>query len=398
MNIKRARKIDYYLGKAICLVLSFIEYFKSILFPRKRNNFIPKRVVFLELSEIGSAILAYPAIKKFKERYPNTEIYFWTFKENSEVLSLLNFIPPENIILMRSKNIFTIFLDTFKNLKILRKEKIDTIIDLELFSRFSSIVSYLSRANSRVGFSRYSMEGLYRGALHTHKVQYNPYFHISKNFAFLIDALSAEFNTAFPVKNSINQEDFTLPKIITEKEEFEKLDKRLLKENKNFSKNSKIVLMNLDPDDKIGIRNWPKSCYLKLTEKILKDESTFVIFIGKYNGNGQSLFSHQRYIDLRGKSSLRDLVNLFNLSNILITHDSGIMHLASLTNIHIIALFGPETPDLYKPLTDNKTVFYNRLACSPCLSAYNHRESLCRDNKCLKTIGPDDLYQCFLNL
>ncbi len=51
--------------------------------------------------------------------------------------------------------------------------------------------------------------------------------------------------------------------------------------------------------------------------------------------------------------------------------------------------FGPETSRLYGPLSPHATVFDLALPCSPCLSAYNHRQTFCDgDNQCLKQISP----------
>jgi len=68
------------------------------------------------------------------------------------------------------------------------------------------------------------------------------------------------------------------------------------------------------------------------------------------------------------------------------------VHLASLTEINIIALFGPEAPLLYKPLSDKSIILYKDFACSPCLSAYNYRSSACKDNICLRAITVDEVY------
>jgi len=71
-----------------------------------------------------------------------------------------------------------------------------------------------------------------------------------------------------------------------------------------------------------------------------------------------------------------------------VTNDSGPAHFASLTDIRVFTLFGPETPILYAPLGEHGTPLYANLACSPCVSAFNHRKTTCTDNQCLKRILP----------
>ncbi|MBW1804079.1 MAG: glycosyltransferase family 9 protein, partial [Deltaproteobacteria bacterium] len=75
-----------------------------------------------------------------------------------------------------------------------------------------------------------------------------------------------------------------------------------------------------------------------------------------------------------------------------ITNDGGPGHFASLTSIPAIILFGPETPLLYGPLDQKSTAIHASLSCSPCLTAYNHRDTPCDgDNMCLKAITTEEV-------
>jgi hypothetical protein len=65
-----------------------------------------------------------------------------------------------------------------------------------------------------------------------------------------------------------------------------------------------------------------------------------------------------------------------------------------MTPIRTIVLYGPETPLLYGALDPKSFSFFSNLACSPCLTAYNHRNSPCDgDNQCLKVIRPEDVIE-----
>ena len=88
--------------------------------------------------------------------------------------------------------------------------------------------------------------------------------------------------------------------------------------------------------------------------------------------------------------SIRELLMLFHASDLLITNDGGPGHFATLTPIQTMVFFGPETGKLYGPLGSRNKVLESGIACSPCLSAYNHRLTFCDgDNQCLKRIAPD---------
>ncbi|MGI9135059.1 MAG: glycosyltransferase family 9 protein, partial [Rhodoferax sp.] len=87
---------------------------------------------------------------------------------------------------------------------------------------------------------------------------------------------------------------------------------------------------------------------------------------------------------------IRELLMLFHAAALLITNDGGPGHFATLTPIQTMVFFGPETGKLYGPLGTRNQVLESGIACSPCLSAYNHRLTFCDgDNQCLKRIAPD---------
>jgi ADP-heptose:LPS heptosyltransferase len=99
-----------------------------------------------------------------------------------------------------------------------------------------------------------------------------------------------------------------------------------------------------------------------------------------------------RCICVAGHTTLRDLLTLYTIADVLISNDSGPCHFASLTPIRVIALFGPETPQLYGPLGEAKVALSANLACSPCVNMLNHRFSPCTDNQCMQRISVDRVF------
>ncbi len=99
-----------------------------------------------------------------------------------------------------------------------------------------------------------------------------------------------------------------------------------------------------------------------------------------------------RVISVAGQTTLRELLTLYTLATVLVTNDSGPGHFASLTPVHAIVLFGPETPRLFGPLAPATTVIWKELACSPCVSVFNHRLSPCRNNVCMQSITVDEVF------
>jgi ADP-heptose:LPS heptosyltransferase len=94
---------------------------------------------------------------------------------------------------------------------------------------------------------------------------------------------------------------------------------------------------------------------------------------------------------MAGKTTLRELLVLDCLADLLVTNDSGPAHFATLTPIEVIALFGPETPALFGARTARTHILWKSLPCSPCVSAMNNRLSRCNDNRCMTSITVDEV-------
>lgn len=398
MKVDFMRFVDYYVGVPICFLLSILVSIERLFGLRRvKKDFKPKKILFIELSEMGSAILAYGAMKKAKELF-NAELYFMIFKENEESVKLLDIIPKDNVITIRSKSFFMFLIDTIVAIFKMRLKRIDTIIDLELFSRFTSVLSFLSGAKAIVGFYRYQMEGLYRGNFQTHRVEYNPHYHISQSFMSLVYALKADINEVPMLKREIKKEEIATAKVIANQQDKIAITKKLQEINPNIKLGSKIVLLNPNASQLLPIRKWPLQNFMKLAEKILMFRDVFIVITGtKAEGEDAraicNYVKNERCIDFTGKTSFKELVDLYNVSNIIVTNDSGPAHFASLTNIKLVVLFGPETHKIYAPLSKNCVCIYSDYACSPCVSAFNHRKTPCNRSRCLEAIKVEDVFR-----
>ncbi len=392
MKISFMRMVDRLIGVPICYALSGADKLKRLVY-RNRTTKKLEKILFIELSEMGSTILASEAIATAAKKY-QAELFFLIFEKNRQSIELLGLIPGENIITIRDKSFFHLTLDTLKAIFRLRSLKIDTIIDMELFSRFSSIISYLSGASRISAFNRFTMEGLYRGSFQSHKVTYNPHLHMSQNFLALVSSL--EEHTEPLLKKHVDRSERTI-KINSPIEAKNRMIKKLNKINPDITANSQIFLINPNASDLLPIRRWPLEKYIKLSRKLLKKhKGAFIVIIGvetdkEYAQTITKALDDKRCIDFTAKTTLKELIDLFNISDMLISNDSGPPHFASLTDLKTIVLFGPEIPNLYAPLGKNVKCIYSNFACSPCVSAYNHRKTTCQDNRCLKSISVESV-------
>jgi ADP-heptose:LPS heptosyltransferase len=97
--------------------------------------------------------------------------------------------------------------------------------------------------------------------------------------------------------------------------------------------------------------------------------------------------NHPLCFNSAGAFKFEELVSLYRLSEIMLTNDSGPAHFASVTDLKVFVIFGPETPHLYLPLGGNAEPIYLGLPCSPCVSAANHRKTSCLTRPCITGIS-----------
>ncbi|WP_455206358.1 lipopolysaccharide heptosyltransferase II [Kaarinaea lacus] len=93
----------------------------------------------------------------------------------------------------------------------------------------------------------------------------------------------------------------------------------------------------------------------------------------------------QSVVNLCGKTSLQDVVDLMAAVQLAITNDSGLMHIAAAVGCPLIAIYGSSTPAYTPPLTRRARVIYEGLSCSPCFE----RECPLGHTQCLKMITVD---------
>ena len=395
--LRLIRIIDKVAGIPLCFLVTQIYRISKLLGLQKKPKDI-KKILFIELSEMGSTIPAYSSMQKARQLFPKAEIYFLIFKENAESIRILDTIDNDKIITITNKSLMPFALDIFKATLRLRKEKIDVALDLELFARFSSIMTYLSGAKIRVGYNNFYSEGLYRGNFQTHNVLYNQYNHISLNYLSLVYSLIAPPGEYPLTKRVISKDEVILPKINITQDDKRNIFNKLKQINPMITEKNKIVIFNPSSGNLLHWRTWPTEHYVELAKKLLKDKDVFIVTTGYgdfdkiITSKFHSLLPNERCIELVNKTTLKELVSLYHISKLFVTADSGPAHFASLSNVKTYVFFGPETPVIYKPLGKNITVLFANLACSPCLSAFNDRNSPCNDNKCVQVITPDMVY------
>ena len=389
MRVAVQRKIDQIVGTILCGILSAL-YFP---FSRRSVKSKPDKILVILLSEMGSLVLSAPMFAQLSSKYPTVPIYLLTFERNREIAELQQLVPPDHIHTINDRSFLRFCVDCTCSIVRLRRQGIDAVIDCELFSRVSSLLSFFCGASIRVGFHRHRQEGLFRGNYITRKVLYNPYNHISRQFLTLVAAIDSQ--SVPKAKSAEPGPAAGIQRLHFSDEAVEKMRARL-KEGYRYSEDKKLVLI-YPSGGLIPIRAWPIQSYLAVAGELLK-AGYAVGIIGMPEDRPladkiASQLGSSECMNLAGfTKTMQDLLVLFNIASLLITNDGGPGHFTALTPIPAIILFGPETPVLYGSMSAKAVNMHRQINCSPCLTAYNHRNSPCDgDNVCLKSIDPQEV-------
>ena len=393
MDIRFQRMVDRWVGIPACAALSIWHYGVGFIF-RRAETTAPKRILVILLSEMGSLVLAEPMFRRLQDRFPNAEIHMMLFARNRQLLDLLGVVKKENVMTIRDDSLAHLLCDLVKAIWWMRTNKFDAVLDCELFSRISAILSGISGASRRAGFHRHTQEGLYRGSFINSPVAYNPYRHLSHQLVTLADSLQSQ--TMPRGKDGSLAAKFTPPIFHPAPGEIESEIAKLHHDHPALA-GKKLVLL-YPSGGLLSIRAWPLQHYVEVAEQLLQDGCAVgVIGMPEDRPLAEQLrfacSDNANCINLAGYTrSVRHLMCLFHRASLLITNDGGPGQFAAMTSMPSIVFFGPETPTLYASWSPNSHAFYLQLPCSPCLTAYNHRNSPCDgDNQCLKRILPAEV-------
>ena len=353
--------LDNILGSAICAVLS--------LFSRKKEIDTKeiKKVLFIQLWGIGETILTLPAVAAVKKKFSETDVYILSTDRNKEVYLSADMNINVLTVKMNPLSILRLMIYSFR--------KFDIVIDFEEYLNVSSMIAFFL-GKQRMGFAHGTRAGLYNKI-----IDYDDEQHCTETFLDLVKLIGAEYKEKELVGLKYGKREYASVSKI--------LDKR-----------KKIIGIVPGAAESAKSRMWPKEKYIELCRELIKKD--FVpMFIGaegeiELNNSIIKEIDETKVIDTTGKISLKELFCLIREIDLLITNDTGPLHIASAQGTKTIGLFGPNTPIRFGPYGKDSIAIYKPETCefSPCINVHKGKVPDClysqKSNdyqKCMKAIS-----------
>jgi lipopolysaccharide heptosyltransferase II len=215
---------------------------------------------------------------------------------------------------------------------------------------------------------------------------FNRYWHVARNFRALAGGEDGRNLTGDEVK----------PRFFDEHEEARAA---ALLERHGIGEDDIFVVLNPNAGELSLERRWPAANFIELARRWIERERWPVVLIGSaseraYTQGICDRVASPRCVNLAGELGTGELVALFARSSIVVSNDSGPMHLAAAIGAPTLGLFGPETPVMYGPLGLRARALYRPPACSPCINVHDNKVSSCiyGEPQCLMSISVDEVH------
>ena len=340
---------------------------------------IKKSILVILVAGIGDLILASKSIRAIKNGYPDADIHLLT---NSEAVPIaqnyayVDYVWAFPIREMRKSKIC--LFDVWKLLLKLRRTEFAMVVNLfEVASLRGAIkmgiLFFLLNVRVRIGHNN---KGL--GLVLTDKVPSETFWKRHR-----VDAMMDIALLAGGILDGKDIEVFWDKKC-------EKKWERLFFEKTGIVQE---IIVGVNPGGDRSNKRWSPNNFATIADRIIDEFGAKIIILG---GPGEENISNEIQqkmkndaVNLSGRLDLNDLVYIINKMDVLITNDSGPMHIGAATGTPLVAIFGPCDPTLVMPYTPKSLyrLIYKGLDCQPC------NDGKCTQPVCLSIITPEEVYE-----
>ncbi|MBI3814504.1 MAG: glycosyltransferase family 9 protein [Nitrospinae bacterium] len=319
-----------------------------------------KNFLIIRPGGIGDAVLLFPALTELRKSFPHSQIHVLAEKRNAGILELC---PSIDRLYLYDRG-----LDLFRVLR----NNYDAAIDTEQWHRLSAVIAFLTGAEVRIGFSTNERERLF-----THRVEYSHHDYEANSFIKLFSVLlnpNVEFDPEKPFINIPNSQSAISGH-----------------PQKRVVQSSITIALSLEAS--IKEREWGIEKFSGLADRLIQ-KGVEIVVIDKKRIND---FNVSGIKNLTGKLNLVKAAKELSKVSLLVSGDTGIMHIAYGLGISTVSLFGPGIEDKWAPKGKNHIIINKRLSCSPC-TKFGYTPACPRDAECMKMITVDEVEDAVLKL
>jgi ADP-heptose:LPS heptosyltransferase len=320
-------------------------------------------ILLIRPGGIGDAILLLPAIRAIKVAYPRAAIDVLAEKRNGQGFAF-------------SPHIRQIFqYDRGADLWRALRGRYDVVIDTEQWHRLSAIVARSIRSGRKIGFATNERKKLF-----THAVPYTHDTYEAHSFFGLLTPLGikppAEIKVPF----------LDIPLSARERAG------ELLA---NFRDQPFAVLF---PGASIPERRWGWEKFQAVAATLAREGIHSVVVGGREDAtDGTRIVTGVNGLNLAGRTSLVETAAVIAQSAVLVSGDSGVLHLGVGLGIWTVSLFGPGIAKKWAPRGQDHIVLNRHLECSPC-TRFGYTPPCAIGARCLQEIPVEDVTTAVLTL
>ena len=342
-------------------------------------------ILIVRLSAIGDVVHALSVVVPLKKHYPGCRITWMIEEEAADILRSYSGI--DRVIVLRRKR----WLRQLKSgqvtkalrqatafVKTLRSMEYDLVLDFQgLFK--SGIVSFLSRSKRKIGYKN-AREG--SSLFYSEKAPATDFNdHAIKRHQVILKHLG------------INDPEISYEPFFNVSDE-RAVDNLL----DNIGVDRGKLLVTVHPAATWKTKVWPKEKVVELCDRLVNEFSCQVVLVGSYAEEpfltDMASKAKNEVKNLAGKTKLSELACLISKSDLLVTTDSGPMHIACASASPVVAIMGPTAPWRTGPFGDDYRVVRHDLSCSPC---FKRTECPLMHHNCMKEISVEEVFKTCCN-
>jgi ADP-heptose:LPS heptosyltransferase len=349
MNVRLIKKLDAVIG-----------YISASTFPPPVGSELSPQITSLLVIRpggIGDAVMLIPSIIAFKDKYPDARITVLAEKRNGAIFTLCPAID-EILCYDRPSELLSAILGIY-----------DVVIDTEQWHRLSALVARIVSAPLKIGFN--SNE---RRRMFNHLVSYSHEDYETVSFIHLLEPLG--------IKGGVEKKDLYFLSI---------LDAASGKAANLLEKLYDAPFVAVFPGASIPDRRWGADRFRLVAEVLTAFGVKIVVVGGKEDRQqGEVIAGGGLGLNLAGLTSLSETAAVIKKSALLLSGDSGVLHIAVGLGVPTVSLFGPGRAKKWAPRGEHHIVINKELPCSPCTTFGNTPP--CPDNaRCMRDITVDEV-------